>query len=248
MAETDERERFRILLHQNRALLEQVRRRAQELEQLFAAQKDAVRTGRKGKRPQALPGEGNFDPLERLVGQGDLGPAAKPADAEGKDGERVLIIVEDDADDRHLLCRALVAAGNTARVCWTQSARGALDSMAEERALGARICIVADVKLPGMDGFQLLELVKSQGARSGLQFVFLTGYCDPATKERAQAQGVDAFFVKPTGAEELIEIARAIGRLSLAAPPSNEGAQATVSEPRCSPVNAQAQPRPLRSL
>jgi CheY-like chemotaxis protein len=239
MAQSDERERFRFLLKQNQALLDQVRRRAQELEQLFAAQKDAVRKGRKGQSSQTLP-EADSDPLQRLVGEGDPGRVVKLAGAAWQDSQRVLIIVEDDADDRHLLSRALVAAGNTARVRWTQSAGGALESMAEEAAHGARICIVADVKLPGIDGFQLLELIKSQGTGAGLKFAFLTGYCDPATKKRAQAQGVDAFFVKPTGAEELLEIAQAIGRLSLSGWRCDEDAQASVSKQQESPVKAQA--------
>jgi CheY-like chemotaxis protein len=240
MAETDERERFRILLKENQALLDQVRRRAQELEQLFAAQKDAVRKGRKGQSSATLPGEADRSPLQRLVGEGDSGRAAKPAGAEGLDSQRVLIIVEDEQDDCHLLKRALVAAGNTTRVRWASSARGALELMAEKGAHGARICIVADVKLPGIDGFQLLKMIKAQGAPAGLKFAFLTGYCDRATKERALVQGVDAFFVKPSGGEELVEIARAIGRLSMTVPRPDEGAQVGACEQEDSAIKAPA--------
>ena len=124
-----------------------------------------------------------------------------------------LLVVEDDTDDFVLLRRALEKLGNRARVDWAQNASDALRMLSELERWTRRICIVADVKLPGEDGFQLLRQVRQRSGLAPVRFAFLTGRPDPRTRALAKAAGADEFFAKPACSSDWIEIARALERL-----------------------------------
>ena len=57
--------------------------------------------------------------------------------------------------------------------------------------------IVSDVKMPGMDGFQLIEQVRSDPAHAALRVVVITGCTNADTPERVRKLGINAFFSKP---------------------------------------------------
>src|SRR5689334_11776685 len=128
----------------------------------------------------------------------------------GRDRYPVLIVVEDDTDDFALLKRALWKTGASARVWWAKTCAEALEILAQVSAGNANVCIVSDLKLPDLDGFELLRMVKSQPGEHHPKFVFLTGNSDSAASVRAQRLGADGFFAKPTRWDELVETARAL--------------------------------------
>lgn len=129
-------------------------------------------------------------------------------------GANMLLVVEDEPDDYILLKRALGKVGAIAAVRWAQTGAEALAVLAETRPCGSGVCVVADVKLPGIDGFDLLQSIKSQNGFGRVKFAFLTGRRDPSTEDRARACGADAFFVKPTSGAQLMEIAKALQRMA----------------------------------
>ena len=137
-----------------------------------------------------------------------------PAAQRSEEEQSTLLVVEDEPDDYLLLKRALRKAGAVPAVRWARTAAEALAVLAEIEPGGNGICVVADVSLPGIDGFDLLRSIKSRISSKRVKFAFLTGRRDPLTEERARASGADAFYVKPTDAEELINIARALYRLA----------------------------------
>jgi FixJ family two-component response regulator len=68
-------------------------------------------------------------------------------------------------------------------------------------------CLVLDVNLGGMSGFELRRELRASG--SSLPVVFLTGVEDEGTRATAQREGCVAFLRKPFSGNLLIE---AIGR------------------------------------
>jgi CheY-like chemotaxis protein len=143
----------------------------------------------------------------------DWTQSTESAGRAGSAEKHLLILVEDDPDDAALLERALRKAHVSADVRWVQSGAEALAILASLTFEATGVCLVVDVNLPGMDGFQLLERVKTQFGPSRVKFVFLTGQTDSAAKLRAKKCGADAFFLKPARCEDLMGIALALEEL-----------------------------------
>ena len=75
------------------------------------------------------------------------------------------------------------------------TAQQALDLLASG---GDGICaVITDLHLPSMDGFELIERVRSDRRTARLPIVVISGDSDPRTPERIYRLGADAYFGKP---------------------------------------------------
>ncbi|HEV7814702.1 MAG TPA: response regulator [Janthinobacterium sp.] len=63
-------------------------------------------------------------------------------------------------------------------------------------------CIVTDVQMPGLSGFDLLELLRRGDSR--LPLIFVTAFPEEALRRRALAQGAICFLSKPFVAKDII--------------------------------------------
>ena len=60
------------------------------------------------------------------------------------------------------------------------------------------ICaVITDLQLPQMDGFELIQAVRSYPGRGALPILVISGDTDPETPSRLQALGANAYFPKP---------------------------------------------------
>jgi DNA-binding response OmpR family regulator len=60
------------------------------------------------------------------------------------------------------------------------------------------ICaVITDLHLPQMDGFELIQAVRSHPGRGALPILVISGDTDPGTPSRLQALGANAYFPKP---------------------------------------------------
>jgi CheY-like chemotaxis protein len=57
--------------------------------------------------------------------------------------------------------------------------------------------IVTDLEMRGMDGFELIELVRAHPLHRSVPIVVITGSSDPEAPERVRQLGGNAFFTKP---------------------------------------------------
>lgn len=62
-------------------------------------------------------------------------------------------------------------------------------------------CLILDVHLPGMNGFELQNLLN--GERRGIPVIFITAHWDDASRERALSAGAVEFLSKPVRRESL---------------------------------------------
>ena len=73
-------------------------------------------------------------------------------------------------------------------------------------------CLVTDIGMPGMDGFELLEIMKR--SKPGLPVFLITGRHEIADQERAAAKNISGFFRKPFDAQRLIlEVSQALSKV-----------------------------------
>lgn len=108
--------------------------------------------------------------------------------------DRTVLIVEDAESCATTLEIALLAIPHI-RVHVAPTARQALEMLAVG---GGGICaLVTDLHLPLMDGFELIELLRSDSRTARLPIVVISGDSDPNTPERLYRLGANAYFGKP---------------------------------------------------
>src|SRR6266704_1136274 len=114
-------------------------------------------------------------------------------------------VVDDDQSVRRALRRLFKSAGYAA-----EAFASAEDYLAREIFEGS-ICLVLDVRMPGLKGPGLQEAHEKRGACE--EIVFLTGHGDVPTATRAMKKGAVDFLTKPFDDEELIlAVKRALER------------------------------------
>ncbi len=108
---------------------------------------------------------------------------------------RTVLIVEDAESCATTLEIALLAIPHI-RVRVASTAGQALELLASASSGG--ICaLVTDLNMPSMDGFELIERVRSNIRTARLPIVVVSGDTDPRTPERIHRLGADAYFGKP---------------------------------------------------
>jgi CheY-like chemotaxis protein len=70
--------------------------------------------------------------------------------------------------------------------------------------------MVTDLNLPHVDGFELIEMVRSDSRYAGLPIVVLSGNSSPDTPERVRLLGANAFFAKPYSPAKVLETLEAL--------------------------------------
>ena len=114
----------------------------------------------------------------------------------------VVATVDDDRRVRESVQSVLESAGYVAVVF--ESAETFLRS----GALSSVTCVIADVRLPGMDGTELQRRIRRE--RRELPVIFITAHDDDDVRRQALRDGAAAFLVKPFDGGDLLEhVARA---------------------------------------
>lgn len=119
--------------------------------------------------------------------------------------QELVCVVDDDQSIRRGLRRLFKSASYA-----TEMFASSEDYLARETFAGP-ICLVLDVRMPGLNGLDLQQVLESRGAWE--QIVFITGHADVATCRQAMKNGAVDFLLKPFDDTELIEaVARAFVR------------------------------------
>lgn len=74
--------------------------------------------------------------------------------------------------------------------------------------------IIADIKMPGMSGLELLEKIRSEDLSGGAYFIILSGYGDFAYAQQAIRNKCMDYLLKPVEKEELLRILRKVAKVS----------------------------------
>lgn len=107
-----------------------------------------------------------------------------------------ILVVEDDRELNRTVCAHLSRNGYEPVGCL--SASEAYDAM-----YGNLFdCILSDIMMPGVDGFEFAETVR--GLNPEIPLLLMTARDDFAAKQRGFHAGVDDFMVKPIDLDELV--------------------------------------------
>ena len=106
-----------------------------------------------------------------------------------------ILVVEDDRDLNRSVCSFLNNNGYEAVGCL--SAESAYDEMYKTTF----DCIVSDIMMPNIDGFEFAKTVRS--LNNDIPILFMTARDDFASKQRGFRIGIDDYMTKPIDLDEL---------------------------------------------
>jgi len=102
-----------------------------------------------------------------------------------------VLVVEDDPDSLELMTYLFHAFGHEAIGAGSGDAALSL-------ALSTRPdLILCDLRLPGMDGFEILSRIKSDPSLQSIPVVAVTAYAMPGDRERVMSAGFRGYVTKP---------------------------------------------------
>ena len=111
-------------------------------------------------------------------------------------GKPLVAIVDDDKSIRNGTRDLLKAAG-----FWTatfEDAESFLGSASRELAL----CLVADMRMPGMTGLELYEALVASGVH--IPTVLITAHPEEVAQSRAREAGITCYLSKPFAPDDLL--------------------------------------------
>ena len=111
------------------------------------------------------------------------------------EGKATILVVDDDEHVRTLLQRILEGAGYG--IVTATNGREALDKL----ALASISLVLLDVKMPELDGFQTLELMRKQ---YNIPVIMVTGVGEVISVSDAFSIGADDYVKKPFQSRELL--------------------------------------------
>jgi two-component system, chemotaxis family, CheB/CheR fusion protein len=136
--------------------------------------------------PRATQSEASRDP--------ETSPAFLPASG------TAVLIVEDNADSREMLCTMLRHAG---LLCHDAPDGQTGLRLLEEVSPDA---IILDVGLPGMDGLEVARRIRANPRYAAVRLIALTGYGQTSDREATRQAGFDYHMVKPVQPADLLAV------------------------------------------
>ena len=129
-----------------------------------------------------------------------------------------MLIVEDDSNDLELELRALQQIGLNDNIHIVRDGAEALDFLfssgkysGQQTAKNLRL-IVIDLKLPKVDGFDVIAAVKSDDRTKRIPVVVLSSSREDCDIVRSVGLGVSSYVAKPVEFDKFINTVSQIGR------------------------------------
>lgn len=118
-------------------------------------------------------------------------------------GKPLILLAEDDANDAFFMRRALQKAEIECPLQVVTDGQQAVDYLSGQGQFSDReqfplpSIILLDLKMPFLDGFEVLSWVGSQTSLKNIPVVVLTSSAEERDRRKAAELGAKAYFVKP---------------------------------------------------
>jgi CheY-like chemotaxis protein len=127
-----------------------------------------------------------------------------------------ILLVEDNPKDLELTLRALAKSNLANEVITVRDGEECLEYLRQtgqfaSRSPGSPAVVLLDLKLPKVDGLQVLKEIKSDPELQGIPVVMLTTSREEQDLLTSYKLGVNAYVVKPVAFKDFMEAIQDIG-------------------------------------
>ena len=128
-----------------------------------------------------------------------------------------ILLVEDNSRDADLTLRALKSKNLANRVHWVKDGVEALDYMfrtgayAERDPTHAPKLVLLDIKMPKVDGIEVLRRLKEDPATRAVPVVVMTSSAEERDLVESYRLGANSFIVKPIEFDAFLDTVAQIG-------------------------------------
>jgi CheY-like chemotaxis protein len=123
-----------------------------------------------------------------------------------------ILAAEDDPTDAYFFQRAFKRAGLPVLLHFVRDGQEVIDYLQGEGQFADRAAhplpqlVLLDLKMPRLDGFEVLEWMRQQPGFNDLQVVIFSSSDEPKDINRAYGLGANWYLVKPHSMEELTDL------------------------------------------
>jgi CheY-like chemotaxis protein len=121
-----------------------------------------------------------------------------------------ILLVEDSATDAEMTIRSLKRRGLANQLVWVRDGAEALDFIYcsgsyEKRRNGHPKLVLLDLKMPKVNGIEVLQRLKSDESTRAIPVVMLTSSAEESDVVKSYQLGVNSYLVKPVDFGEFTE-------------------------------------------
>lgn len=122
----------------------------------------------------------------------------------------VILLVEDNRDDELLTVRALQASRIRNRLVVARDGVEAIERLADPRTPLPQL-VLLDLKLPRVDGFEVLRRIRGEDRTRLLPVVVLTASDETSDIRRSYELGANSYIRKPVDFNQFVRAVRELG-------------------------------------
>lgn len=121
---------------------------------------------------------------------------------------KIILVADDDADDRELLEEAILIIENNAVVHGASSGKEALAHLKNSHEKDLPCLIILDYNMHDLNGAEVLEIISNDARYKDIPMLVWSTSTLDLYKDICEKNGAKAYFYKPHAFGETIELAR----------------------------------------
>lgn len=125
-----------------------------------------------------------------------------------------ILVAEDDRTDAYFLNEVFIRSGIQANIKFVRDGQEAVWYLKGEKEFSDRTAnpfpqiLLLDLKMPRMDGFDVLDWIRGQAQCRRLKIIVLSSSAELQDIDRAYDLGASSYLTKPTGAPAMVDMVR----------------------------------------